>query len=286
MKSFDMAFPETVEGACELLASNPGSRVIAGGTALNVVIKEGVYAPELLVNIRGLAEEHAYVREEDDAIHIGALATLRDIERSDVISEYVPVVTECLQEIAGVRVRNSATIGGHLAHADVHLDLPPVLAGYGARVVVSDGDDERELPLEEFMVGYYETELDDAELVTEVIVPKPESGTRGTYVKHRYFSEVDWPCVGVAAFAVAAGDGVQDVRVLLNSVSHRPIFRIDGVEEAISGSLSDENIEAVAEMTAEQVNPSDDLRGSAAYKERVAGVFTKRALRELRGDQK
>lgn len=277
-----MAFPETVGDACALLEENPESRVIAGGTALTVVMKEGVYAPELLINIRGLADNYSYVHEEDDVIRIGALTTLRDVEQADVVNTHLPVVAECLQEVAGIRVRNSATLGGHLAHADVHLDLPPVLAGYDAKVVISDGDEERQLPLEEFMQGYYETALDEAELITEVIIPKPEPGTRGIYLKHRYFSEVDWPCVGVAAFAVAGTDeGVRNVRVLLNSVSHKPILRLKNVNETLDGSLSEDGIETAATIARDQVTPSDDLRGSAAYKERMAGVFTKRALQQL-----
>lgn len=281
MKPFDMAFPETISEACRMLEENPGSQVIAGGTAMTVVMKQGVFAPEMLINIRGLADEHAYVEADDEEIHIGALTTLRDVERSDVVGEHLPVVVECLEEIAGVRVRNSATLGGHLAHADVHLDLPPVLAGYDAEVVIADGTDERRISVEELMQGYYETDLDDTELIREIVVPKPDPETHGTYLKHRYFSEVDWPCVGVAAFARPDGGG-PDVSVLLNSVSHKPILRLDGVNEVLEGSLTDERIGEVADEAREQVSPSDDLRGSAAYKERMAGVFTKRALRELK----
>lgn len=282
MKPFEMAFPATVEEACDLLAEYPDSRAIAGGTALMVVMKEGVYAPDRLVNLRGLTDEHAYVREEGDTVEIGALSTLRDLERSSVVAETLPVVVECLQEIAGVRVRNSATIGGHLAHADIHQDLPPVLAGYGAEVVVSNGQSERTIPIEEFMQGYYETALDGNELVTAILVPRPAAGTRGTYLKHRYFSAVDWPCVGVAAFGVVDGDGFEDVRVLLNSVGPSPILRLDGVDEALDGSLADDRIASVGQLAVEQATPTGDLRGSAAYKERMAGVFTERSLRELR----
>lgn len=282
MKSFDMAFPDTVGDACRLLRENPDSQLIAGGTAITVVMKEGVYAPDLLVNIRGLEDEHAYVEADEDVVRIGALTSLREIENSDVVAEHLPVVAECLQEIAGVRVRNSATIGGHLAHGDIHQDLPPVLGGYDAEVRVTDGDSDREIPVEEFMQGYYETDLGDAELVTELVVPKPDPDTRGTYLKHRYFSEVDWPCVGVAGFCVENGEGITEPRVLLNSVGRSPIYRVDGVEETLDGSLTDDGIDEVAAKVREQVEPSDDLRGSAEYKERMAGVFTKRALRELR----
>ncbi|MFB6131586.1 MAG: xanthine dehydrogenase family protein subunit M [Salinigranum sp.] len=283
MKRFDLAFPETVEEACTLLADNPGSRPIAGGTALTVVMKEGVYAPELLVNIRGLESDLRYVESDGDVIRVGALTPLREIEQADPIREHTPAIAECLGKIAGVRVRNMATIGGHLAHADTHLDLPPVLAGYGAAVVVTDGDEISRYPVEEFMRGYYDTAFEDGELISAVEIPVPDPDTRGTYLKHRYFSEVDWPCVGVAAFAVAGEDGTfEDVRVLLNSVSSRPVMVVEGVEDAVDDGLSEEAIDAVADLAREQSSPSSDIRGSAAYKERMAGEFTRRALLEIR----
>lgn len=184
MQPFDMAFPETVGEACNVLAKQPGAQVIAGGTALAVVMKQGVYAPDLLVNIRGLQAEHSYVRSDGENVRIGALTTVREIETAEPVHEHLPVVTECPREIAGVRVRNSVTIGGHLAHADIRLDLPPVLAGYDAEVIVSDGKRERRLPIEECMVGDSETDLADDELITEVVIPKPNPATRGTYRKH------------------------------------------------------------------------------------------------------
>ncbi|WP_416841485.1 FAD binding domain-containing protein [Haloferax sp. DFSO52] len=285
MKRFEMAFPESVSEACQILADNPGSRPIAGGTALSIVMKEGIYAPERLVNIRGLKSELDYVTLDDDVVRIGALTPMVDIERAEPIVEHLPTISQCLGNIAGVRVRNTATIGGHLAHADLHLDLPPVLAGLDAEVCLSTGSDERRLPVDEFIRGYYDTALEPAELITEITIPVPEENTRGVYLKHRYFSEVDWPCVGVAAFAVEADGAFSDVRVLLNSVGKSSIMAVEGIDDVIDSSLSDEAIEAVAELAREQSSPSSDIRGSAAYKERMAGEFTGRALRAIRDEE-
>lgn len=282
MKRFNMAFPETVGEACTLMEEHPDSRAIAGGTAVGVVMKQGVYSPELLINLRPLEDELRYIREDGDTVRIGALSTLRDMERSSLLGEHFPTIIECLQEIAGIRIRNTATIGGHLSHADIHLDLPPVLSGLDAEVVVSDGQVTRKHHVDDFLRGYYDTALGDAELLTEVTLPKPAEGTRGTYVKHRYFSEVDWPCVGVAAFGVENGAGIEDVRVLLNSVSNSPVLRLEGVNETLDASLTTESVLAVADLAREQVTPSSDLRGSADYKREMAGVYTKRALEQLR----
>ena len=286
MKRFEMAFPETVSEACTILSQHPDSRPIAGGTALSVVMKEGVYAPERLVNIRRLDDELNYVKADDHTIRIGALTPLRDIEQADAIRKYAPTIRECLGKIAGVRVRNMATIGGHLAHADLHLDLPPVLAGLDAEIVLTDGADTRRLPIEEFIRGYYDTALEMGELISELVVPLPDPNTRGTYLKHRYFSEVDWPCVGVAAFATVNDDGTfVDVRVLLNSVGQAPIMAVDGIGDVVDETLSDDAIEMVADLAREQSTPSSDIRGSAEYKERMAGEFTVRALRAVRDQE-
>lgn len=282
MKRFDMAFPQSVEEVSELLAEHPDGRLIAGGTALTVLMKEGVYFPDLLVNLRALEDDLRYVREADSAIHVGALATLRDVERHAAVREKLPTVVSCLEEIAGVRVRNSATIGGHLAHADANLDLPPVLAGLDAEVVLARGGTTRTLPLEDFILGYYDTALEADELITELRVPTTEPRPRGVYLKHRYFSEVDWPCVGVAAFAVDNGGGLRDVRVLLNSVSDSPVLRVDGIGDVVQGELTDEAVDSIADLAMEQAQPVDGLRGSAAYKQRMVGVFTRRALDRLR----
>lgn len=283
MKPYDMAFPASVAEACDLLAEHPESRIIAGGTALTVLMKEGVYFPDLLINLRPLADELAYVREADDRVRIGALTTLRELERNTVVRENYPTVVECLGEIAGVRVRNSATIGGHLAHADANLDLPPVLAGLGAEVVVTDGRSDRRLPIDDFLLGYYETALEGGELVTAVELPAADPETRGVYLKHRYFSEVDWPCVGVAAFGTGGNGTVTAVEVLLNSVSDTPVLRVEGIDKVVDGALTDDAIEAVADLAVDQADPVDDIRGSAAYKERMVGVFTRRALERLQG---
>lgn len=283
MRPFDLATPASVGEAADLLAENPGARVIAGGTALTVLIKEGVYFPDLLVNLRPLEDELRYIRADDDAIRLGALATLRDLERSAALAKALPTVVECVGEIAGVRVRNSATIGGHLAHADANLDLPPVLAGLEAEVVLTDGEMERSVSVESFLQGYYETAIEPGELVTEIRIPRPAPTTRGVYRKHRYYSSVDWPCVGVAAFAAGEPDDVRDVRVLLSAVSDTAVLRVEGVDAAVDGALTDDAIDAVATLAREQASPVDDIRGSAAYKERMAGVFTSRALEALVG---
>lgn len=282
MKPFTMAFPETITEACETLATTENAQLIAGGTAITVVMKEGVFAPDELINIRGLEPDLRYIDNDASGVEIGALATLRDIETNDHIQTHFPTISDCIREIAGVRVRNSATIGGHLAHADIHLDLPPVLAGYDATVTLTNGDETRTLPITEFMQGYYETALDADELITSLTLPIPDHTVTSTYLKHRYFSAVDWPCVGVAAFASIPDDRITTLRVLLNSVSPTPILDVPGINDLHDGQLTPDSIDAIAARAKAHAQPSSDLRGTAAYKERMVEVFTRRALNALK----
>lgn len=219
MEPFEMYFPKTFEEACSLLADQ-GMKPISGGTAMMTLLKEGVVDNGSLVNLRQLGTDYGHIARRDDAIHIGAIATLRSIETDPTIRQQVPVVAECLAEVASIRIRNVATIGGNLAHAVPDLDLPPVLAGLDAEITVHGSSGERTVNLTDFMTGFYETDLADDELIKAVTIPiHPDR--HGVYLKHRSLSEADWPCVGVAAF-LDEGDTVPTV--YMNSVADTPIF--------------------------------------------------------------
>lgn len=277
MEQFEMEFPDSFGQAVDML-SEGNKKPISGGTALTTLMKERVYQPEALVNLRGLSDEHRYVERTDGEIRIGALTPLRDIEQSDVVAESVPVLAETASKIASIRVRNVATIGGNLAHSDPDLDLPPVLAGLGADIIIHGTDGERTIPIKEFIQGYYQTDLEPHELVKAVHVPIDED-IEGVYLKHRALSEADWPCVGVAAFQ--HGDDIPEV--YMNSVADTPIFSLDGLDEVFADGITEEAIEAVGDLAHDQCDPIGDARGSAWYKREMAKEFTQRSLTEVTG---
>lgn len=277
MESFTMYFPDSFEEACSLLTEHE-TKVISGGTALTTMMKERIFQPESLINIRGLQTEHAYVERENNMIRIGALTTLREIETNSLVRETVPVIAETLSEVASIRVRNVATIGGNIAHSDPDLDLPPVLAGLGAEIVIHGPDGERSEDITDFIKGYYETDLAPNELVKEIRVPII-AGHSATYIKHRSLSEADWPCVGVTAQLGPETNGTPVV--YMNSVADTPIFCIDGLEEVFAEGITDESIEAAGDLAKEQCDPIGDARGSAWYKRRMAKEITQRAIRQV-----
>jgi carbon-monoxide dehydrogenase medium subunit len=278
MEQFDMEFPESFDEATEMLSEGENKKPISGGTALTTLMKERVFQPETLVNLRQLSEDHRYIERVDDEIRIGALTPLRDVERSDVVADAVPVVAETASKIASIRVRNVATIGGNLAHSDPDLDLPPVLSGLGADIVVHGPDGERTQPLTEFIQGYYQTDLAQNELVKAVHIPI-DPDVEGVYLKHRALSEADWPCVGVAAFRRA--DAVPEV--YMNAVADTPIFSIDDLDSVFADGITEDAIEAAGDLAHEQCDPIGDARGSAWYKREMAKEMTERSLREVTG---
>lgn len=277
MNQFEMYFPETFDEAVRLL-SETGGKPIAGGTALTTLMKERVLQPEVLVNLRSLEQDHSFIEAAEDEVRIGALSTLRSIETSSAIAEHVPLVGETLSKVASVRIRTVATIGGNLAHADPDLDLPPVLAGLDAEIVIHGPDGERSCNINEFIQDYYQTALGAHELIKEVRIPVRPT-TEGVYHKHRSLSEADWPCVGVAAFI--HDGGVPEV--YLNSVADTPIFQLDGLDEIFADGLTEAAIGRAGDAAREQCDPVGDPRGSAWYKREMAKEFTERALRDVSG---
>lgn len=274
MQSFEMLFPDSFAEAGNLILEH-NAKPIAGGTALSTLMKENVFQPETLVNLRNLGKDHDYIERDGDTLRIGALTTLRDIETSSLVAEQTPVVSECLSEVASIRIRNVATIGGNLAHSDPDLDLPPVLAGLDARIVVGGPNGERTVDIKDFILGYYNTDLEDGELVKGLEIPI-NPGLDCAYLKHRSLSEADWPCVGVAAFH----DG-HVPQVYVNAVADTPIFQPDGLAEVFDDGVTAAAITAAGDLVHEQCDPIGDARGSAWYKRRMAKEFAERALRKV-----
>src|SRR5215218_10940471 len=158
MIPFDLAEPTSLAAAIKLLNPDDATiRPIAGGTALMLMMKAGVFNPEKLVSLRKIESKYSSISAGADGLRIGAMTTLGTLERSDDVRNHAPVITRTLRTLSNVRVRNVATVGGHLAHADPHMDLPPVLIALGARVVVSGRAGERTLAVADLFAGYFET---------------------------------------------------------------------------------------------------------------------------------
>jgi aerobic carbon-monoxide dehydrogenase medium subunit len=236
------------------LLDDESARPFAGGTALMLMMKAGVLRPARLVSLARLRMNE--IRVEGAALKMGAMTTLSALERSPVVRKDWPVLSRALKTLSNVRVRNVATVGGALAHADPHMDLPPLLAALGARISLEGRKGRRALAVENLYAGYLENTLQRGELITEIEIPAT-GGRRAAYLKCTTRSADDWPAVGVA---VVLGD---ETRIFVSAATDRPT-RIP--DEAAIATL---NIEG-------------DLHGSADYKRQLLRVYLRRAMHEAR----
>jgi len=283
MRRFELLEPRSMQAAWQILAHHEDSRPIAGGTALLILINQGLYFPKTLVNLKKIKDASDITYDPQHDLRIGALASIYDLETSPVIREYYPLLANACHVVANIRIRNMATIGGNLAHADYQSDPPAALIALDARVELSSQKGVRELSLEKFLVGSYETNLEPAELITTLSVPPPPQGTRGIYLKFTTGSSEDRPCAGIAARVQMKNGICENVRLVVGAVSSTPIRARKAEELARGERLTPKLIREMALEAAKVVEPVEDLRGPAGYKRRIVEVLARRALDVLAG---
>lgn len=257
--------PRSLEKALELKAERgEEATVVAGGTFVAILMNQGLLAPTALLSLRRVPGLGAIEAEGD--LRLGALVTHRAVELSPVVRSRWPALARCFSLVASARVRNQATVGGVLADADYASDPPAMLAALGAVVVARSRRGERLIPVDELIVGHYETTLEPDELIVEVRVPGGEH--RAAYRKFRTRSHEDRPCVSVAVSRRS-----DDLRVVVGAVAARP---------QLLRELCDPGADPadVGRAYAEAIEPISDARGSAAYRKRVIAVEVRRAIEE------
>jgi aerobic carbon-monoxide dehydrogenase medium subunit len=205
------------------------------------------------------------------------MTTHRAVERSPLVREGWPTLAFNFSIVASPRVRNQATVGGVVADADYASDPPSMLAALRARVVVRSVRGEREIPMDEFILGHYATALEEDELVTELRIP--QSSGPSVYRKFRSRSSEDRPCVAVAA---ARDNG--DLKVVVGAVSDRPQYFPELCALARGETITNELATEIGRRYAEEIEPLSDSRGSARYRKRVIAVEVRRALEDIRDD--
>jgi carbon-monoxide dehydrogenase medium subunit len=278
--SFELVEPATLEEAVGLLdPDDAGIRAIAGGTALSLMLQSHIFRPTRLVSLRRLdgARRGIHV-EPNGGLLIGAMTTLTELERSPVLAISEPVLSRALHTLSNVRVRNIATVGGHLAHGDPHMDLPPILVTLGARVRAVSPRGERWIDVAELITGYYETSLAGDELIAELHIPVQPSGARAAYAKFTALSADDWPAVGVAVWLRREGETIVEARVAVGGATDHPT-RMTAAEAALIGAAPEaQRFAAAADAAADELQPLGDLRGSGPYKREMVRVHVRRAL--------
>jgi carbon-monoxide dehydrogenase medium subunit len=263
-QAFDYERPETVADAVGLLKTHgDGARVLAGGHSLVPMMKLRFAAPDTLIDIGGITSLRG-ITDAGSHIVLGALTRHADIAASELIQSACPILAEAAAGVGDMQVRNRGTIGGSLAQADPHGDLPTVLLALDGEVSAEGPDGTRTIAAADLFVGYLTSSLRPDEILTGVRVPK---AAHGAYVKFNRRAQ-DWAIVGVAAVI----DGAS-ARIALTGVGSKPV-RAEAAERAFTGS----NAAEAAEHAAEGLNPPADTSASTEYRKHLARVLTRRAL--------
>ena len=278
MIPFDLLEPPSLSAAVKLLdPDDPTVRPIAGGTALMLMMKAGVFRPAKLISLRKIGDAYSTIRPDADGLHIGAMTTLGVLERSAEVRKHAPLIVRTLLTLSNVRVRNVATVGGALAHGDPHMDLPPVLMALGATLTVTGPDGERRLAVEDLFSGYYQTVLDKNELIAEVHVPT-QGAKKAAYFKVTTGSADDWPALGIAAVIEGDAGEMRSVRIVASAATEKAM-RLKAAEAVLSGNaVSGKLLAEAGKVASDEVEIIADIRGSAAYKREMMKVYVRRAV--------
>jgi aerobic carbon-monoxide dehydrogenase medium subunit len=277
MRRFEILEPKSIQEACGILSEKEDVKLIAGGTALLILIKQGLFVPKTLVNLKKIKEAGEITYSPTAGLRVGGLASIYDVETALVVRQHYPLLAQACHVVANIRIRNMATIGGNLAHADYQSDPPAALVALNASVELTNRNRVRKAKLAEFLLGSYETALEPDELLTALLVPPPPPNSRCTYIKFTTRSSEDRPCAGVAALVRCSNGICEDARVVVGAVSPAPVVVAD--EASVQGKkLTSDLIGEIAQRAGDLVDPIEDLRGTVDYKRHLVKVLVRRAL--------
>jgi carbon-monoxide dehydrogenase medium subunit len=274
--------PETAGEVVAVLEQyGDDAKILAGGTALSILLRQGLVRPAALVSIARV-RDMATIHQAHGTLELGALVTHRQVEKSGIVLDKIPSLADAFGVVGNVRIRHSATVGGVLAEADYASDPPAAFLALDAVVEVVGPRGARSIPIGEFFRGFYETALAADELLTGVRVPIPTKGTCAVYQRFVSRSHEDRPCVGVFT-AIHVEEGLcRDVRVSVGAASETP-QRFAEVEALVKGKLLDDRvIRDIADGYAERVDCLSDMRGSAWYRSEMIRVWVRRTLERAR----
>jgi carbon-monoxide dehydrogenase medium subunit len=273
---FEYAAPSTVEEALALLIDHGDeAKLLAGGQSLLPVMRMRMNAPELVVDL-GRIESLQGIRDDGDALVIGAMTSYQSLLDDPAVHEHLLLLTKATETIADPQIRHRGTVGGALAHADPAGDLGAAALALDASFTILGGSGKRTVAAAEFFRGLFETAVGENEILTEIRFPK-HTGWGAHYEKFVRVAH-QWSIVAVAATVRSSGGTIEEARVGLTNMGDRPL-RATSVEQALVGKAATEDTvrQAVASV-AEGTSPPSDLNGDADYRRHLATVLTRRAV--------
>ena len=277
--AFDYHSPRSLDEALSLLQQHAGdAKILAGGQSLIPAMRFRLAMPAILIDINRL-DDLRYVEERGDHLAIGAMTLEHSLEDAAVVRSSYPLLHDTAVVIADPLVRNMATVGGNIAHADPANDHPATMLAYNATVVAKGPKGERTIAIDDFFTGLFENAMGEDEILTEIRIPKPGANSGGAYTK--FERKVGDYAISAAAVQLRLdGETVAAARIGLTNVSAVPM-RAKGAEaELVGKSISDAVIEAAGKAAAAECDPSPDLRGGVDYKRDITRVMVKRSIQQ------
>jgi carbon-monoxide dehydrogenase medium subunit len=275
---FDYHAPKSLSEAIGLLQQHGDqAKVLSGGQSLLPLLKLRMGAAAHLIDI-GRIPGLEYIKEEGGFLTMGGCTRESAIERSDLIKKEYPILHDTALVIADPIVRNRATIGGNLAHADPANDHPATMIALGAEVTVAGHKGQRTIPIDKFFTGIFATALAPDEILTEIRIPTPPARSGGAYVKLER-KVGDFATAAAAAQVTLAADGsVERVGIALTAAGPTPIKAVEAERFLLKKKPDEKTIAEAAKLAGRAASPSADRRGSVEYKREMARVLTARAL--------
>jgi len=284
MREFDFLEPTTVAEASRMLAEHGDDcRVIAGGTALMLAMRQRMVVPTHLVSIARIDALRGISFDPARGLRIGALSRHIDVADAPVVREHYPMLADMAAHLANPQVRHQGTFGGNLCYADPATDPPTCLMALGASVVLGSARGERVLSMEDFLVDYYTTALEADEIVVEIRVPVPARDLVGKHTRYLRTAAEHRPLVSVALAARRHGNVCGGARLVVGA-STAIACRVPRAERFLAGrAITPEIAEEAASIVAADIEPVSDQRGSADYRRQMVRVVTRRTIAELFG---
>jgi carbon-monoxide dehydrogenase medium subunit len=278
---FDYVAPTSVEDALSALSEHGDeAKLMAGGQSLLPVLRMRLNAPEMVIDLSRI-ESLRGVREEADALVIGALTTHSEMVTDDLVRQHALLLSLAAAEVADNQIRHRGTFGGSCAHADPAGDMGSAALAMDAEFVIAGPGGSRSVPATEFFVGLFETAIGEDEILTEIRVPK-KTGWGAHYEKFVRVAH-QWPIVAVAATVSASGGTISQAKVALTNMGSTPL-RATATEDALAGAAATEDgVRPAAEQAAGGTNPPSDLNGDADYRKHLVTVLTRRAVLKAAG---
>ena len=281
MQDLEVLEPTSVDDATQVLAEyGYEAKILSGGTAVVLMYQQGLINPRYLVSLANVPDLDFVRYEPGVGLTLGALTTHHSVEVSSVVRTKFPVLADVFHQVANIRVRNQATVGGVLAEADYASDPPSILVALNAQIRLAGKSGERTVAASDFIHGYYQTALSPDEIITEVFIPELPDNARGAYLKYVTRSSEDRPCVGVAALVRRQNGLCEGLRIVVGAVAGTPQHFPDIDEIAEGQKLTQSLIREIARHYADRIEPLSDIRGSGWYRKQVIEVLVRRAIEQ------